>query len=684
VGVVVFLLTAVIFTWPLAWHLADAIPTGVRPPTVALFGLFTMEWTAQAVEHGASYWDAPMFHPHGGAFAWSEPQPFTSLVVWLLSKVTGTVLAYNLVLLSYLVMTGLAGYALARQLTDDHVAALWAGLWITAGAYPIQQLTVLHLLAGLFPVACLALLLALARRTDVWIAGAAGLAYFLTWMTCAQFGLLLTVLLPFVVVPLIYRRGWCWKTAVTVITPMVAGLLLALPFLLTQRALLGRMGFERSLEDVQGAYALLDLFVPARGHWLTSRVLHLTDAPGIYPFDMGVAFFVCLLAAGIVGGLRFWKVGPTQARQRVALVAMSAAALLLGFGPNLGVTVAGERIGPYMWFRSIVPGLEAMRTPARFGMFATVGIAALAAAAFAFLRARSKARGARCAMTVAAFGLLLGEMWAMPIGLADPGLGIKDHREVTEWLRTHGEQQAVLELPMAENNGETALAREVRAMRRALRHGHPIVNGYSAYFPEPFIQVRDAIRRDVAGQGRRYFGALGVRDVLLHDHEFAPSRARTVAAALGGRIVFQNDRHTVVRLEADEPTTTSRPPATAQFQKEPRKGAALGIPFTPFPRARFVAADPGQILRISWADNLGLTHNREIVLRGSVLVDAGVPWILLRVLRPPTAKRSGEAVLIAPTRVSPPASARSEELSGDRPGQRPGVPVASAFAPPLP
>jgi hypothetical protein len=657
-GAVVFLLAAVVFTWPLARHVDDAIPTGVRPPTVALFGLFTMEWTAQAVERGASYWDAPMFHPHAGTFAWSEPQPFTAGVVWLLSKLTGTVLAYNLVLLSYLAMTGLAGYALARQLTDDRVAALWAGLWVTAGAYPIQQLTVLHLLAGLFPVACLALLLALARRTNVWIAGAAGLAYFLTWMTCAQFGLLLSVLLPFVAVPLVIRRGWCWKTAFTVVTPMAAGLLLALPLLLTQRALLGRMGFERSLEDVQGAYTLLDLFLPARGHWLTSRILQWTDAPGVYPFDIGVAFLVCLLAAGIVGGLRFWKVGPVQARQRVALVAMSAAALLLGFGPKLGATVAGERIGPYMWLRTLVPGLEAMRTPARFGMFAAVGIAALAAVALAFLRARSRTRSVRGAITVAAFGLLVAEMWTMPVGMVDPDLGIEDHREVTEWLRKHGERRGVLELPMAENDGETALAREVRAMRRALRHGNPIANGYSAYFPEPFIQVRDAIRRDPAGQGRRFLVALGVRHVLIHDHELAPSRARAVAAALGGRIVFENEGHSVVRLEEDEPATPTRPPATARFAKEPRKGAALGVPFTPSPRARFVAAEPGQTLRITWSDELGMKHNREVVLRGSALVDAGVPWLLLRVLRPPTADRPGEAVLIAATRVSSPAPAR--------------------------
>jgi hypothetical protein len=135
-------------------------------------------------------------------------------------------------------------------------------------------------------------------------------------------------------------------------------------------------------------------------------------------------------------------------------------------------------------------------------------------------------------------------------------------------------------------------------------------------------------------------------------------RARAVAAALGGTTVFSNDRDTVVRLDSIVSAPTTKPPATAQFQKEPREGAALGVPFAPSPLARFVTPEPGQILRINWSDERGLTHHREIVLRGSVLVDAGVPWILLRVLRSPTADDPGEAVLIATTRASPPPPAR--------------------------
>lgn len=66
------------------------------------FGLFTAEWMAEAMEGRLAYGDAPFFYPHRGTFAWSEPQPFTSGLVWFLSKLVGIIAAYNTRLLVYL------------------------------------------------------------------------------------------------------------------------------------------------------------------------------------------------------------------------------------------------------------------------------------------------------------------------------------------------------------------------------------------------------------------------------------------------------------------------------------------------------------------------------------------------------------------------------------------------------
>ena len=638
-----FVVAAVVFTWPLAAHLTSEIPTGSRPATVALFGLFTMEWTGQALEQGLSYWNAPIFHPHAGTFAWSETQSVTSVVVWLISKVTGTVPAYNLVLLCYLALTGLAGYALARQLTEDRTAASWAGLWATAGAYPISQLTILHLLAGAFPIACIACLIALARRPSSWIGGTAALCYCLTLLTCTQFGLFLTMLLPLVLAPLVVGSGLTLRQCVTrFFAPLVAGLLPALPFLLTQRSRLELMGFERSLLDVRGAYSLGDLFLPARGHWLTGR---LSEAPGAYPSDLGVVLLLCVTAAALFGGFRSVGGDPVLSRGRLAVLLTSLTALVLGFGPRLGVLYTG--------LREVVPGLDAVRTPARFGMFATVGLATLAAAGLAFLRSRAGSPARRRLLTVTAFVLLLAEMWAVPIGLVNPDREIDNHAEVLSWLGDHAEGDPLLELPMAPGDGEAALEREIWAMRRALVHGSPVVNGYSGYFPEPFRQLKEAVRDDLAGRARRYMAALGVRYVLVHQHDLEPVLHDFVRRALGGRVVLDTGQDLVILLEGSpsaQPLGLSE--TSRRFGRRPERGTVLGFPVTgSASRAQHVVAAPGQLLEISWPGGVGGVDTGRVRLRGSVLVDAGSVWVHVLVQRPPAGQRTGEAVLVPAERV---------------------------------
>jgi hypothetical protein len=649
----VLVLAAVVFTWPLAVNLTRSIPAGGGPPTVALFGLFTMEWTGQALGEGRSYWDAPIFHPHRGTFAWSETQPLTSLVVSILSRATGAVAAYNLVLWVYLAAFGLAGYALARQLTTDRTAALWSSLWLTGGAYSIQQLGVLHLLTGAFPVACLALLLSLAKDFQRRVAWAAGLAYLLTFLTCAQLGLFLTLLLPFALVPAVAGRRGRWARTAVCLGPLAAGLLLASPWLLRQRAYLEEMGFERSLINVRGAFLPADLVLPAKGHWLAGRILGWSDAPDAYPWDLGLVPLACIGTAAALGGLRQRSLEPAERRQARALLLLSATAVLLGFGPNLAIPFGEEKIVPYGWLHAVVPGLSGVRTPSRFGLFAIAGLAALSAAALAFLRQRMATRGSRRALTAAAFVLLAAEMWAVPIALADPGKGVDDHREALRWLEEHGQGQPVVDLPMSAGDSEADLEREARAMLRALRHRCPIVNGYSGYFPEPFRQLRWALREDAAGRGRRFLEALGVRYALVHHHRDLPGEREGWLRLLQGEAVFRNGRDTVLRLPR-APTVRPLPPpaSTARIYTRPRSGDILALTVAPeADRARFFKAPSGHRLRVLWTDELGIPRTTETRLGGSVLVDAGGLSVHVLLQRFPGESGGGKGVLLSEEQV---------------------------------
>ncbi len=647
-------LSALVFTWPLAARLPAAIPAGGGPPTVALFGLFTVEWTAQALDHGRPYWDPPIFHPHRGTFAWSEPQPLTSLVVWALSRLVGIVAAYNLTLLALMAAAGVAGYAFARQLTDDRVAALWAGVWLTAGAYPIEQIGVLHLIATAFPIACLALAASLARGFRARAVWGAGLAFLLTMLTCAQYGLFLAMLLPILLLPAIAWRSWRWPQIAALGASLGAGASLALPFLLAQRARLDEMGLTRSLVNVRGAYLPLDLITPARGHWLASGLFDWPDTPDVYPRDVGLVPLMFLLVWMLSTSPRLRGADPLRRRVATALSAMTLAALALGFGPRLGVTVAGESVGPYVWLRAVVPGLDGVRTPSRFALFVSVGVAVLGAAALASLRARTEEPRRRRALGLAAFALLVMEMWALPVALVEPRAGVDDHGAVIAWLRRHGMGEPLVELPLAADDSEADLAREVAAMRRALGHQSPVVNGYSGYLAETYRQVRTAMRTDPAGKGLRYLRALGVRLVLLHGHDLAAGARPPLERALGASVVLDAGDDALLRLDGEEPAPPVRVPAAAPgFPEAPRAGDILRIPIEPGrPAARLATASRGDRLRVTWRDAAGWRREKEVRLHGSVLVDAGSGWLHLEVQRFPRGSGPADAVLISEERMA--------------------------------
>jgi hypothetical protein len=69
------LAAALLSTWPLALHLTSAVPLGTETAaTIPLFDLWTLWWAGGRLRHGfAALWNAPIFNPTSGAFAFSEP-----------------------------------------------------------------------------------------------------------------------------------------------------------------------------------------------------------------------------------------------------------------------------------------------------------------------------------------------------------------------------------------------------------------------------------------------------------------------------------------------------------------------------------------------------------------------------------------------------------------------------------
>ncbi len=620
---VIALLTAaaLVSTWPLCAHFSRAIPAGNEPAAVSYFQLFSARWTGVCARSPAQYWHAPFFHPFPGAFAWCEPDLFSCALVSLSSKAVGAIAAYNAVVIAYMVLMGMAGYAGARLLTQDRTAAFFAALWLCAGSFALQQISSMPLLASGFAFFFIVSLFAFCRSPrGVWFLSAI-VCYILAWFTCKQTAFYLTLLAPFFVWPWI-RLSNAAKCLALSCAGLVFAALAVLPMAFIQLKLTEMMGFSRGLEGVRAVLGLPSLVTPAKGNWLASLA-----GPRVYSWDIGVVCLLVTVTASLTGGVIGYLRNDRMSRQVcLGLFTAAVVAVLLGLGPLFA---------PYRFLFRHVPGLEFIRAPARIVMFAVFALAVLAAFSLSRLRARFPGVKAK-ALTMLAFGGLFAEMWTAPIPLSWPLAETDGHSAVISWLsRSALPGQPVMELPVYKDNRDM----DASAMLRMLVHGHPVMNGYESFAPNAYVELKQALREDLPGRGIRFLRAYGARYVLLHRD--TPVAGERVELSQLGAPVFDDGSHAVYLLPPGEEEKLTIVPR-ASFGARPVKGKmyAIGL-LRPVASARLLDFHGGKAFDVSWPGG-----NGTLLLYGSALIDEGENEIAFRLTRPPEGNAAGRGVLI--------------------------------------
>jgi len=251
---------AVVMTWPLATVLPQRIAGDLGDP---LFNCWVLLWTSTQILQFlrgdlpalSRYWSGNIYHPAPLTLAYSEhltPQMLQSLPV--LAVTHNAVLAYNLLMLGTIVLSGLGMYLLVRELTAQPLAAFLAGLAFAFAPYRIDQWTHLEVLSSQWmPFALYGFRRffvtgrrrALAGGAAALVAQALSCAYYLVYFT------------PFAVAYCLYetiargrardRRTWLALLGAGAGALLVVGLFLW-PYLQVRR--LGDVGV-RSLAEVQ-------------------------------------------------------------------------------------------------------------------------------------------------------------------------------------------------------------------------------------------------------------------------------------------------------------------------------------------------------------------------------------------------------------------------------------------------
>jgi len=497
IGPTVHLAVAVVFTWPLAVGMHNRLPLGDEgEATVPLFNLWSLRWTAQTLPHSWSrWWDAPIFWPGSGSYARSELQPMTGLVFGALRWITNDTTAYGTIVLFALALNGIAAAALARRIGSGRRSATVAGVLAQTVPFLSQQLGVVQLLM-IWPV-----LFGLGAAMD-WIrlprprtAAVVGVWTAVGAWTCS-YHVALGCLTASAALPWVVRRAsisqWRARLGGLVLASVTSGVLVA-PLAIGQSRRLGSTVW--TADTITAGSALWSDLAPGGRHW-----------PG-----------TALLALGVSGAI------VARGRRSVRVLAtMAVVATVLSTGLRLSVF----GVEPYGWLVDHVSTIARMRSPFRATALTQVLLAVIAAPAIERLIVHRRDR-----ITGGAVGGLL--VLIVAVVAVEPGAGemVRPPDGTTTWVSWLGDHPggSVAMMPMPVDRPASAFEQTTEWMVVALDHGHPLVNGYTGFFPAGDRSLRLRMRSFPDAVTVDELRDLGVRYIVADQSWWTGEKDRAAA-----------------------------------------------------------------------------------------------------------------------------------------------------------
>jgi len=577
---------ALLITWPLATCADRCLSGNLGDP---LLNAWIVGWGAERLADGfAGVWDAPIFHPYEDTLAYSEHLlGVTALVAPVYWATENAILAYNVAFIAAYALAAFGMYVLAKRLTGRADVSFAIALAFASSPYlTTSQSTRLQMLyCG-------------------WMAiGLAGLhAYFDTRsrtqlavfvIAYVMLGLSNMYLFIFFLVPVALVMAYgVWTTRPRMRTALETAVALAIvaaaiwPIAGLYRDVQQDATLDRTIDEnvrysaAVRSYASVWSESPL-SRWLPEEVI--ADR----------ALFPGLTLVTLVGATLPWLLMRRRGHQtngsaissRRSWLAVYALTVVVAFALSLGpIPYGGDepltRVGPYAWLMQVVPGLDGLRAPARFGVIVLLGLGTLSAIGLSrFLAGRS--RGVRALVIATACGFAVLEGAVAPARLVSfPGTVTPAEEQAFAWLA--GEPPgAVLVLPIVPQHFRQApLGGETQTLvyqHATLLHGRPIVNGSSGFKP-PLVELLEGgaspfLDPEHIGDAVRLARALDVRYVMVHERDFRDQRRalllrealRSEVEQVASERVFGSIQ--VFELKPADPRAADRPPTARQMER---------------------------------------------------------------------------------------------------------------------
>jgi hypothetical protein len=210
-------------------------------------------------------------------------------------------------------------------------------------------------------------------------------------------------------------------------------------------------------------------------------------------------------------------------RRRLTLLAVGAIGFVISLGLNTPL---------YSLLTSVLFIYNGLRAPARASILVFLALAGLVAFGWSRIESRLKGWGPAAAVAVAL--ALLAEYANVQSAwyIAAPRTP-----EVYTWLATQP-RSVVLELPVTTAD-RLDLVPDGIYMFRSTEHWHPILNGYSGFFPRSFIELTEQMKTFPDEASIAYLKSRQVDLVVVHGGLMAPDAFGAMTTSLMTRPDFE-------------------------------------------------------------------------------------------------------------------------------------------------
>ena len=494
---VLFALLAVLHTWPLATSLSYR--SRIHDDT--WLNAWAVSWVARQVANDPWHlFDANMFHPHGGALAYTEPLIVPGLIAAPILWFGGSaLLAHNVLVLLGFTLTALAVYALVRTWTGDHRAGLLSGALFAFSSVFLTRVAHLQALhAYWLPLALIAfhrLMMHRRTRDAAWL----GLCVLGAALTSGY--LVVFVFFALAAAAAVRAREFWLRDGVRLVLRLGAVAAVTLVVLLVVLHPYMQVPYQRppvaEATEIATAFSSY-LSSAARLHYETWSADYYHSAPGtLFP---GVVTLVLACAAL----LRRRSTAPRGVRRM--LMAVAGIGCLMSLGSLTPV---------YTWAYDMVPPLQGLRAIHRFGVLVVFGLAVLAGIGFSSLAKPASAPRRTLALVV---------LLVLATAESFHGVGSYPRFEyaarVHKYLAASPWPGAVLELPIFRRS---EFHHNARYLLASTVHWRPLLNGFGGFAPPDFDNTVRLAGEFPSVPTVAWLQALGVGYVVVHTDRYADS-----------------------------------------------------------------------------------------------------------------------------------------------------------------